>query len=55
MLKFGVQVVKLCPAVGSDALEVAVSLFEYGGQLGDINSSYTFAQLLRTGRLGSQN
>ncbi len=28
---------------------IAARLFEYGGELGDSNASYTFSQLLRTG------
>ncbi len=33
----------------TDAGNIATTLFEYSGELGDSNASYTFAQLLRTG------
>ena len=35
--------------VGSHALELAFSLFECAGEMGDLNGLYTCAQLLRTG------
>ncbi|XP_064392031.1 putative beta-lactamase HcpC [Halichondria panicea] len=34
----------------TDAGNIATTLFEYSGELGDSNASYTFAQLLRTGQ-----
>ena len=36
-------------AVNPDSIDIAASLFEYAGELGDTNALYTFAQLLRTG------
>ena len=32
-----------------DSVDIAASLFEYSGELGDTNALYTFGQLLRTG------
>lgn len=36
-------------SVSQGSVEIAASLFEYAGDLGDANALYTFAQLLRTG------
>lgn len=36
-------------ADGTFLLRLAASLFGYGGDIGDLNALYTYAQLLRTG------
>lgn len=49
MYKLAVAVFQVRDQVGSHTLEVAVSLFECAGEMGDHNALYTYAQLLRTG------